>query len=232
MQNAQSIDLSAVLRSLPGWDKMTAYHRVLEACRELTKAGRKIPAWTALREMVGKGSPADIKRAVDDFRQQNAVLLSAGSLELEAVPGSVVKAFKGVWTLALREATDKFGAEREDMEAEIANLRQAVFQSNLLLTQETEGRRQAEERASALNLEIEKKAWESANKALVIAELNCELKSAKTRIAQLSREGIELSTLLDHSRATIETMKSREIDLLAQLQRAESRIDSLVLNKK
>ena len=79
---------SELLRTLetdPDWDTMTAYQRSLAYCREATRQGKKIPAWTAIREQVGKGSPADIRRAVADFRREQADTLKNSDQGLPAI---------------------------------------------------------------------------------------------------------------------------------------------------
>ena len=106
-------ELSRALETDPDWDTMTAYQRTLVYCREATRQGKKIPAWTAIREQVGKGSPADIRRAVADFRREQADTLRNSDQGLAAFPAPVAKMFQKAWLLAVEEARSGFADDRE-----------------------------------------------------------------------------------------------------------------------
>jgi hypothetical protein len=57
-----SVVVQALETALAGGKTLTAYELTKVCCEALTKSGQRIPAWTVIRDMIGKGSANDINR--------------------------------------------------------------------------------------------------------------------------------------------------------------------------
>ena len=87
----------------PDWAKLNAYERTKLACQELTRAGAPIPAWTALRDIIRKGSAGDINRAKKDFRLEHAeALRKMEGFSADGVPPALTPHILGMWTEAIK----------------------------------------------------------------------------------------------------------------------------------
>lgn len=231
MSKAIPPDISSTLSALPAWDSMTAYQRALNACRELTKRGQKIPAWTALRVMIGKGSPADLKRAVDDFRIEQAEAMVGSDLGLAQIPLETTKLFREVWALAVQQASGKFDTERAKLldRVEIAN--HAAQEADAKFRIEEIARKNAEnslkqksEELDALSLTLAQAINQQDHLLLRLQQQESELSESRTSssacIMQLEIKAMELikATEKIHS-------------LQKQLERSEKRLDLLIGSK-
>ncbi|HRH76453.1 MAG TPA: DNA-binding protein, partial [Cellvibrionaceae bacterium] len=122
-------ELLRALEAEPDWDSMTAYQRTVVYCREATRQGKKIPAWTAIREQVGKGSPADIRRAVAEFRREQADTLKNSEQGLAEFPPPVAKLFQKAWLMAIEEARNGFAADRQRWELQLVEMQGNLTQA-------------------------------------------------------------------------------------------------------
>lgn len=105
--NDESIALTLAAR--PDWAKLNAYERTKLACQELTRAGAAIPAWTALRDIIRKGSSGDINRAKKDFRLEHAeALRKMEGFSADGVPPALTPHILGMWTEAISQAKASF----------------------------------------------------------------------------------------------------------------------------
>lgn len=219
---------SELLRTLetdPDWDTMTAYQRSLVYCREATRQGKKIPAWTAIREQVGKGSPADIRRAVADFRREQADTLKNSDQGLAAFPPQVAKLFQKAWLMAIEEARSGFAADRQRWELQLVEMQGNLTQSR--------GELQA---ATDKTVDLERQLAES--KKLIDelmsqqATLVEQLKTAHEKNQGLMDERGELEKSVTGLTASAGEARRENQSLQRELKKANDRIDVLVKLKK
>lgn len=209
------------LETNPDWDTLTAYQRTLIYCREATRQGKKIPAWTAIREQVGKGSPADIRRAVADFRREQADALKSSDQGLAAFPPAVAKLFQRAWLMAIEESRSGFQEDREKWDQQLVKMHGDLIAA-----------RQEREEALRRANDLEQQLKES--KALVT-----ELMSQQAGIVEQLKEARDQSQTLTQINGQLENavtvVSARESELKRenqllerQMKKAEERIDSLV----
>ncbi len=136
-------DLSATLTTLPDWDTLNAYEMTKRCCAELTKRGQRLPSWTSIREIIGKGSANDINRGKEDFRREHGDGLRKMSGFVKGVPDALAPHILGVWTAAISLVREEFNGQVADWQAQIERAEAAVAHA------ETE-RDQATSRAAAL----------------------------------------------------------------------------------
>lgn len=218
-------ELSRALEAIPGWDTMTAHQRTIYCCHELTRLGKKIPAWTAIREHIGKGSPGDIRRAVADFRAEQAQAIRSADQGLAVFPGGVAKLFQKAWLMAIEEARSGFQADRERWEQQMVQMH-----GDLVMAQ-TE-RDAAIGRAKDLDhqlMEAKNLIGELMSQQATLVE---QLKNANDQNRHLIKQNGETDKLIEGMKIA-DVEKQREIQSLQrQLKKAEERIDSLVGIKK
>lgn len=105
-------DLQALIARHRAWPDMTAYDRAKVICRGYVEAGHSVPAWSSLREVIGKGSSGDINRAKDDFRREMADQMRAILAMPDGVPAALSSVVLSFWQEALRHAGGTFDKER------------------------------------------------------------------------------------------------------------------------
>ena len=220
-----SSELLKALEAIPDWDTMTAHQRTLHYCHELTRLGKKIPAWTAIREHIGKGSPSDIRRAVADFRAEQAQAIKSADQGLAAFPPGLAKLFQKAWLMAIEEARSGFHADRERWEQQLVQV-----QGDLV--------RARNERDAALGRakDLDHQLLEAKN---LIGELMSQqaalveqLKTANEQNKHLIKQNGDTDKLIEGLKMA-DGEKQREIQSLQRvLKKAEERIDSLVGIKK
>lgn len=214
-----------------GWQSLTAYEMTKRVCAELTTAGEKIPSWTAIRDVIGKGSANDINRAKDDFRKDHAETLRKMSGFVEGIPAQLnpiilalwseaVAAVKSefaqqelVWQAAIAKANDEAEQARRELEAarnETAKLGAALEglqQANAALQQqvatEISAKQQAERLFASSSAELASQRDELRN-ALLQAQ-------AQTADAITRLEGVENHALRQVQEARDEASKKVEI---------------------
>jgi len=110
--NYDNHDIYTKLAALPAWNSMNAYVRAKLACAELLRAGAPIPAWTAIREIIGKGSANDINRAKHDFRLEHAqTLRKMEGFSAEGVPPDLTPHILGLWQAAVAQAQETYAEQ-------------------------------------------------------------------------------------------------------------------------
>jgi len=112
--------ISASLSIMPGWDKMSAYERTKLACAELMRAGASIPAWTTIRDIIGKGSANDINRAKKDFRLEHAeTLRKLEGFSAEGIPETLTPHIQGLWQEAISHVQRSFAEKERVLEEDV-----------------------------------------------------------------------------------------------------------------
>lgn len=194
------------LMALSEWQSLTAYEMTKRVCAELTNEGEKIPAWTAIRDIIGKGSSNDINRAKEDFRTEHGNSLRKMSGFVEGVPAELSPHIQGFWHAAVAFVKAELSeVEIECREAVTSALERAQHAEHLQL--------QAEQASAVLSAQI--KGLQQANDALQ-QSLHTEtatreqaerlLQSAKAEQVQ-QRE--ELRSALAHSQTQLDEAISR-----------------------
>lgn len=218
-------ELLRALEAIPDWDSMTAHQRTMHYCHELTRLGKKIPAWTAIREHIGKGSPSDIRRAVADFRAEQAQVIKSADRGLTALPPGVAKLFQKAWLMAIEEARTGFHTDRGRWEQQLVQV-----QGDLVLARNE--RETALSRAKELDrqlVEVKNLIGELMSQQATLVE---QLKTANNQNQQLIKKNGDFDKLVEGLKMA-DGEKQREIQALhRQLKKAEERIDSLVGIKK
>ncbi len=218
-------ELLKALEAMPDWDTMTAHQRTLHYCHELTRLGKKIPAWTAIREHIGKGSPGDIRRAVADFRAGQAQATKNADQGLAVFPAGVAKLFQKAWHMAIEEARSGFHADRERWEQQLVQVH-----GDLVMARSE--RDAALGRAKDLDhqlLEAKNIIGELMSQQATIVE---QLKNANDQNQHLMKQYGDTDKLIEGLKMA-DGEKQREVQSLQrQLKKAEERIDSLVGIKK
>src|SRR6202011_5873556 len=69
-----------------------------------------IPSWTAIREVIGKGSSTDISRGVRDFRREHAEVLKQMQGITPGVPEALAPHIRGLWEAAVGAVRSEFAA--------------------------------------------------------------------------------------------------------------------------
>jgi DNA repair exonuclease SbcCD ATPase subunit len=112
-------DLHATLTATPGWESLNAYEMTKLCCDELTQRGERIPSWTSIRNIIGKGSANDINRGKEDFRREHGLTLRKMSGFIEGVPDALALHILGFWTAAIAHVRQEFEEQVAEWQARI-----------------------------------------------------------------------------------------------------------------
>lgn len=139
--DGQIINMYGVQARHPDWPVLTAYERTKIVCEELVANGATIPAWMTLRELIGKGSSADINRGKEDFRQELAEKMRASRRMPQGLPAPVSEMMTKLWDTAMTEASKSFNDDavqnREllaERDGQIANLHFLLQEADMAKT--------------------------------------------------------------------------------------------------
>lgn len=145
--------LEEVLAAHPDWDRLTAFERTKLCCAELTRRGERLPSWSVIRDIIGKGSAQDINRAKEAFRREHAEMLRRLGRAVDGIPDELQNLFVEVWRQALAVARDTLAAETVTLREQLAafeqrlRLAEAVAERAQKLSDEAEARaRELQER--------------------------------------------------------------------------------------
>lgn len=226
--SASHSEIAQQLSMRDDWQSLTAYDRALIACAEFVRRGQAVPAWIGLREVIGKGSPHDINRAKEAFRQQQQRQAMALEVVPAGLPPAIGEMAGKLWLLALDHAREGFRAERDAARAERGEAQMARDEAIAEQRRLTDAVTHLEETASLLreqltaeraSREIAERLSGEAAEARRLSEI--ELGRAITRL-----EGVERHALMrvEEVRQQVEADKAREITAQARrLQEAELR---------
>ena len=198
----------------PDWQSLTAYEMTKRVCADMTRDGEKVPSWTAIRDIIGKGSANDINRAKDDFRKEHGEDLRKMSGFVEGVPPELSPYIQGFWTAAVAYVKREYAVHEKacavavdaaDLQASLAEQeRQKAVRAAELLTAQLEGLQQAHE-ALKQSLASEQATREQAERLLQAAQAEQvaqreELMGALTRSqSQLSEAITRLEGVENHA---------------------------------
>lgn len=138
------------LRQDPAFDLANAYERTKMYCALLTRHGRKIPYWGAIRDAIGKGSGTDINRGVRDFRVDHARALTAMPAVPPDVPAELAGPLRDIWAAAIAHAQAAFDAARLRLQEAVEQSENARFEAETRLSDAESKAREAEQNAAAL----------------------------------------------------------------------------------
>lgn len=195
-----------------GWKSLTAYEMTKRLCAELTNTGEKIPSWTAIRDVIGKGSANDINRAKDDFRKDHAETLRRMSGFVEGVPVQLNPIILALWSEAVAAVKSEFAQQELEWQADIA-------QANNDAEQARRGLEAAENEASRLSAALE--GLQQANAALqqqVATEIAA--KQQAERLFESSRA--ELASQRDELRTALQQAQAQTADAITRLEGVEN----------
>lgn len=140
-------DLRTKLESIPDWRSLNAYEMTKRCCAELTKCGQRIPSWTTIRDIIGKGSANDINRGKEDFRREHGDALRKMSGFVKGVPEALAPHILGFWQAAISLVREEFNGQVAEWQAQIEQAEAAVAHAE-------DVRDQAVSRAEALQGQI------------------------------------------------------------------------------
>jgi len=186
----ETAKMSTRLAALPGWDALNAYARAKLACAELLRDGAPIPAWTTLREFIGKGSANDINRAKKDFRLEHAqALRKLEGFEAEGVPQSLTPHIQGLWQAAIACAQDAYAEKERAWQAEIEQALVTQQQAQLERDQAQAARQalqatvdELEQTCSALQEQVRSERAARAQAEKMMDELRADLAGQRDRL--------------------------------------------------
>ncbi|MBJ8931657.1 DNA-binding protein [Citrobacter freundii] len=119
-QDRNAVDL-ALEAALAGGKTLTAYELTKICCEALTKSGQRIPAWTVIRDMIGKGSANDINRAKAHYRAELGAHFNQRDERLAELPEDVATAFSAIWQRALTAAHEVYSDARLKDDERVSN---------------------------------------------------------------------------------------------------------------
>lgn len=111
----------ALEAALAGGKTLTAYELTKICCEALTKSGQRIPAWTVIRDMIGKGSANDINRAKAHYRAELGAHFNQRDERLAELPEDVAAAFVTIWQRALTAAHEVYSEARQNDDERVSN---------------------------------------------------------------------------------------------------------------
>lgn len=202
------------------WPDLSAYERTKRYCDLCARTGEKVPSWTVIREIIGKGSSGDINRAKADWRNEHAQAIAERE-RIGALPQGLTAPMEDLWHEAVKAAEALFAEERADLEDAAARAKAdaetARAQMALAETRAAEFEQDAHEAAlgrdaMAAQIETERSARAQAERmaAAHVADLAAardavtaalERSQAETRDALTRLEGVEAHTLREIDRA-------------------------------
>lgn len=118
------------LMTVPDWQSLTAYEMTKRVCAELTSAGEKIPSWTAIRDIIGKGSANDINRAKDDYRKQHGEDLRKMAGFVDGVPPELAPHILGFWSAAIACVKREYADHERAWESAVAEADERAAQAD------------------------------------------------------------------------------------------------------
>lgn len=195
----------------PDWPDLSAYERTKRYCDVCVRMGEKVPSWTVIREIIGKGSASDINRAKADWRAEHAQAIAERE-RVGALPRGLTGPMEGLWREAVKAAEALFAEERADLEDAVAHARAeaetAKAQASL-----------AETRA----LEFEQDAHEaSIARDAVSAQLETE-RSARAQAERMAQAQVaDLVAARDAVAAALERSQAETRDALTRLEGVEA----------
>lgn len=125
-------DLKSCLMEAPDWKSLTAYEMTKRLCAEMTSAGEKVPSWTAIRDIIGKGSAGDINRAKDDYRKEHGEDLRKMAGFVDGVPAVLAPHILGLWAAAIDCVKLEYAAKEEAWTSTVSQANERVLQADLL----------------------------------------------------------------------------------------------------
>jgi len=136
-------DIQSTLALLPDWPTLNAYTMTKHCCAELTKRGQKLPNWTVIRDIIGRGSATDIERGKRDFRREHGDALRKMSGFVKGVPEILAPHILGFWTAAITLV-------REEFDGQVAQWQTQIEQAEAAVAHADSEREQAASRADIL----------------------------------------------------------------------------------
>ncbi|HHZ24275.1 TPA: hypothetical protein HH296_17940 [Xanthomonas vasicola pv. zeae] len=205
-------DIKTGLAATPGWEGLNAYDRTKRLCAVLTRRGERIPSWTAIRGIIGKGSSGDINRAKDDYRQEHAASLKKMTETLKGVPSPLVPIVMDLWTEAVAQARQEFDGQRSHIEDQLERAHAAQAQAEL---ERDEARKHAE------TLQATVTGLEEANTALQ-GQVWTERATREQAERLFEATRAELAQQRDELRAALATSQQELSDAISRLEGAET----------
>lgn len=244
--NAPETDIRAILAARSDWSTLTAYEMTKQCCDEMTKRGQRVPSWTVIRDIIGKGSAGDINRGKDDYRREHGDTLRKMSGFVQGVPEALAPHIMGFWTEAIDLVRREFETQVGDWQSKLERADAAVaqaeserdkainrveallakingLQENNLTLQghiETEqaARQQAERMFESSRLEL---AGQRDSLRAALEKSQLDFSAAITRL-----EGVERHALMEIERARVEAQQMvASIEAKAKRERDDSTME-------
>jgi len=194
------------------WQSLTAYEMTKRVCAELTSLGEKIPSWTAIRDVIGKGSANDINRAKDDYRKDHAEVLRKMTGFVDGVPAELTPHILGFWSGAVAFVKREFSQQELAWQSAVAQADEEASQTRTELEA-------ANNEVARFKAQLD--GLQQANTALqqqVATELAA--KQQAERLFESSRA--ELASQRDELRNALEKSQAQLDDAITRLEGVEN----------
>lgn len=213
--------LEEILSSHPDWERMNAFERTKLCCAEMTRRGERLPSWSVIRDIIGKGSAGDINRGKESFRREHAEALRRLGKAVDGVPEELQAAFVEIWRVAVATARDSLSADLMAVREQLLNAehRARVAEEDSLRAQalaaEAEARaRDAEERNAR-----DARRMEALHEALARADQETERMLA-ARSADRDAFAGELARQQEQLKSALERLEGAEAFALHRIEEA------------
>lgn len=204
--DGQIINMYGVQARHPDWPVLTAYERTKIICEELVANGATIPAWMTLRELIGKGSSADINRGKEDFRQELAEKMRASRRMPQGLPAPVSEMMTKLWHTAMTEASKSFNDDAVQNRELLAERDGQIANLNFLLQE-----------ADMAKTRLERKLEETEN----------DLASIGVIVAHLRQDNAALTNLKQHLEQQLADTVARFAEQQKEIDKAVHRLEAV-----
>lgn len=219
----------------------SAYQLTLICCEAIARSGERIPAWPAIRELIGKGSANDINRAKKDYYASLGQKLRQSDENLSKLPSELTEGLVTLWQKALNEAHATYSEDRKQDDArvndalteleETENRYTVVLKNNERLESDVKHLSQTNALLSEQLSESKANAANNAKRlAAQISELETQLQKAFTEFEHEAREQAEVRGRYEDDIQQKNSLLDERQAALAQLRRKYKELEGINLS--
>lgn len=224
--------LATMLAQDPEWSGLSAYERTKRCCATYMQAGERLPGWTTIREVIGKGSSGDINRGKTDALADQADQIRNFSGHVAGLPAALAPHVRAFWAASIETAKDAFAQLEAAARAEVDS---ALRERDAAQAARDASVRRMEELAA--ELQGVREALVVANNAVAAERAAREQveRAFATTSAGLSEQRAQLQDALEHARkevhGAVDRLEGVERHALMEVERvkaeAQQSIDGL-----
>lgn len=177
------------------------YSRAFDCCDEILTSMGRFPTIELVRERIGVNSPANIKRAINDWTLQFAER-HVEKLQHPKLPVVLLDAAEALWKLAVVQAEKSYQEQEHSWRRQVTDLQAILLESR---------HKQAELQQSLTGTQIE---TERAEQKFI--RLQHKLESIKLENQALTEQLVTLGTELESTRQAMTAAEQQSIQRLNQ----------------